>query len=961
MRPYLLFVSHHSRWIQHQLVGEAPTQLLSSAYIRSRTKSQLYRYHNHNHPKSRTIRRLTSPNLSSSSSSSSLLTQTIPIDGDRPLYFYGGCFALAAAVIATTLVNVINTNTKSDHHNMILSTSPFLSADDATREGELDSHNVVATSSTIQAHTANTTKVYDFIIVGYGTAGRSALKTLQHQCPNASIAVIDPFLHGPPSTTSPQQLVNSSSSSSSKDSQTQNLSPTHQNRTNQSQNSPFDFYSSSRVTEFDPVGKECVVVGTRTNFQSKHTSPPPKPENGKESVLQYRHAILIATGCRGAPIPSYLIDEKAQSRTYEYRPTIVPTLSSASASSVPHHHNDKNLAMSKPQRPFTSPDDLRKLMKRLASGTNETIAVLGSGWDALDLIANVAIASSRRNNKINHNNTNTATHAWIYGSYGPVSSTVPNYLSVDIAKRLQSKRITILDRSLIRYISFIGDRKASSSLSSVTKNTSQHQSQLQVYTAKSYDFLDGKAVQADYVVVAPDIYGARGTGAFPTLHIPSFLQDDTHNHSSWYHTWSSITTIDDDDDDDPTSLLSCYKDDGRIAVNTELYACHDVFAAGSVAKYPNGRNGNATVAGCGVVDATNAGYIAAMNMSQLYDRHSRSTSTNDGFLQFGRNVPRSQEKNTQIFVKDPIPIWRSDLRTASVNGKDQQLSSLEDVGIVALCVGNCDAESLATHGVWWTNHAAHRRLLALAEMNGEDVNEHQQRRKMKQSFKPIYGFGVVFYLDRANKVHGVMTWGLPFYRSDKDRNLDEQFVEQIKHVIKTNGGFRTIESEQDRIEFTRYLGNVSKEFIVNAFSNHGSQIGTNHQLNGKLDRFPRPLHRYTEIRPPNIRVTGLLKRNDGQNLGILGQDLFVRFEQDDIPDNPIPLPLAENLGSAIAKVQAQYDWDVWEQVERRWDENEIRARPSKEDPLWIRKGDEGRAMSHREKLAAAYNKALTGQ
>ena len=842
----------------------------------------------------------------------------------------------AGVGVATTTTESTTSRTDNHEHSMM---EPIDSSD-----GHDPNAAVMATSSSSSSlSSANglTSQEYDFVVVGYGTAGQTAVRTLQQTCPHATVAVLDPF------------LVASSSGSSS--------SSSSSSATTTSSSSSVEFYPSSRVTELDPRTNQCVVV---TSTHSEH-------------VIQYRHAILIATGCRGAPIPTYLLDEKAQSRTYEYRPTTIPTTTM--------NHMEAN---HKP-RPFQSPDDVRKFIQHQVRTTGDTMAVLGSGWEALDLVATMAITSSvkrppRQSSRIGDDDTTNATtfaprqHAWIYGSYGPVSHTVPTYLSIEIAKRLQSKRITILDRSLIRYISFIGDRTPSSTTTttSSTSTTTKSPAQLQVYTAKSYDFLDGKAVPADYVIVAPDVHGARGTGAFPTFHIPSFLRDKTnaHNHTSWYHTWSSLTTMDDvdddddddnDDDDDITSLLACYKDDGRIAVNAELYAGGNVFAAGSVAKYPNARNGHATVAGAGVVDGTNAGYIAAMNMAQRYYQ-ATAPRHRHGLLPFGRHVhpTRDHDRSYQMYVKDPIPIWRSDLRIGSNHGNDttQQRSSLEDVGVMALCVGHCDSESLATHGVWWTNHAAHRRLLAMAEMNdGTNSHSRQERRKMKQSFKPVYGFGVVFYLDRANQINGVMTWGLPFYQSNRNRDLDLEFVEQIKHVIKTNGGFRRIESEQDRIEFTQYLGRVSKELIVRAFSNHETDIGTHHQLDGRLDRLPRPLHRYTEIRPPNVRAVGLLKRNDGQNLGILGQDLFVRFEQDDVPDNPIPLPLAANLGSAIAKVQAQYDWDVWEQIERRWDENESRARPSKEDPLWIRKGDEGRALSHREQLAAAYHKALGGQ
>ena len=44
--------------------------------------------------------------------------------------------------------------------------------------------------------------------------------------------------------------------------------------------------------------------------------------------------------------------------------------------------------------------------------------------------------------------------------------------------------------------------------------------------------------------------------------------------------------------------------------------------------------------------------------------------------------------------------------------------------------------------------------------------------------------------------------------------------------------------------------------------------------------------------------------------------------------------------------------------EKQWDENESRARPAKEEPLWIRKGDERRMVSAKETRAAAYSNAI---
>jgi hypothetical protein len=754
-------------------------------------------------------------------------------------------------------------------------------------------------------------KTFDFVVVGYGTAGRSACRTLRQLCPKATVAVVDPFV-------------------------VPEFSP---------DNHEGNVFLQSRLTEFDPMAKECCVA---------------KNGIGKERWFSYRHAILIATGSRGAPPPSYLLDDKAMDHIYELRSTIVPVERNSTTSSLPSRlemnpeskqsEGDEpkivtSIAQEGPQfnsqRPVLSPEEVRRLIMQKAV-VGSTLVILGSGWDAIDLVIS-AKSSVPKHSGIRH--------SIVFGNHGPVCHIVPNYLSVAIAKRLQTKRIQVVDRSLVRYISCFADKR------NKKQNGPNHR--LQVYTAKSFDFLDGQAISADAVVIAPDVVGARGTGALPTPHIPNFLQQSARGRTSWYHTWSSLSLINDEAD---SMMVSCYKEDGRVAVNSELCACTGVYAAGSVAKCPNGLTGHAMVAGGG--DGVEAGRIAALNMARLY--HSTTTSssviTSSGLLNFGRKQTGSSRHGwIPVAVKDPIPVWRSDVRnSASASNSIDQSTSLEDIGIVALCVGNCDSESLATHGVWWTNQAAQRRLLALSETD-DATDDTMLRRKIKRTLKPVYGLGVVYYLDRSGRIQGVMTWGLPFHKNGAKRPLNQELVSQLKNVIQTNGGFRSIETEDDRIEFSKYLGEASKRIVSTAFINPSVETGKAHLLDGALERFPRPLHRYTEVRPPNIRMVGVVKRNDGQGHGVLGQDLFACYEQDDLPDQAIPLPLAGNLGSAIARVKAKYDWDVWEQIERRWDENESRARPPKEDPLWIRKGDEIRGLSQQDRIAAAYSSVLNTQ
>jgi hypothetical protein len=135
---------------------------------------------------------------------------------------------------------------------------------------------------------------------------------------------------------------------------------------------------------------------------------------------------------------------------------------------------------------------------------------------------------------------------------------------------------------------------------------------------------------------------------------------------------------------------SCYADDGRLAANTELAVCRGVYAAGSVAKYANDWTGHATVAGYGVVDGTDAGRVAALNMAQEYTRGQSGGTTWSSVL--GGEPHQSNSYPPAAAVKDPIPVWRSYLRTTNGSMRDQH-TMLAEIGIVALCVGHCHCDS----------------------------------------------------------------------------------------------------------------------------------------------------------------------------------------------------------------------------------------------------------------------------
>jgi len=724
-------------------------------------------------------------------------------------------------------------STWSLHHSIVSSTVTYMDAatDRPSSTGALLSR-AATTQLQISPKAAKTARMYDYVIIGYGNAGRGAVRTLREECPAASIALIDPM-------------------------QSPNKDYVHKKLE----------HFGCRAVGLDP--RERIVI----------------LDNAEQGCVKYRHAVLVATGARGAPPPHYLMEDKALDRILELRATVPAEVD---------------------QRPVLSPGKVSRMVSQ-AAASRKRVCVLGSGWDAIDLVVTAASCAP----------TSRAAPTLIFGGSGPLSHVLPSYLSAAISKRLKSKNITVLDRTLIRYISHDDHAKKPC---------------LQIYVAKSFDFLDTNRLASDLLVIAPEMSGSRGNAVLPTMHVPSFLVE-SRGQRSFYESWSRLTMP---DIDSPSSIV-CYKEDGRIAVNTEMVACTGVFAAGGVAKLANLLTGHADVAGVGIVDGVASGKIAAVNMSRLY----QSTA-----IRPFSGLP------APIVTKDAIPVWRSDLRSyPAIVTK----SSLSDAGVTALCVGNCDSERFFTHGIWWTNQSAHRRMSIRLTEDG--MTKRQQRRKLKKTLRPVYGLGFVYYIDRSGRIQGIMSWGVPFTSSGN--KINEELVQQMKTILKTNGGLTSRSSEIDQMRMSEFLAIEGRRMAATAFSGHAGDSNEHvHQLDGHVDNFPRPYHRFTEPRPPNVRSVGVMKRKGGQGHGVLGEDLFARYEEA-VPDTPPPMPhQTGNVGSAAAQAEIMYEWAVWEQREKQWDDNESRARPPKEDAIWIRKGDEAKNIAARENIAASYTAAI---
>jgi hypothetical protein len=143
---------------------------------------------------------------------------------------------------------------------------------------------------------------------------------------------------------------------------------------------------------------------------------------------------------------------------------------------------------------------------------------------------------------------------------------------------------------------------------------------------------------------------------------------------------------------------------------------------------------------------------------------------------------------------------------------------------------------LTTHGVWWTNQGAQKRFLqefAHSRMLPEEEEKLRERAK-EEVTKPVYGIGVVYYLDRTDRIQGVMLWGLPLSSSTTNENgIKGQLVEQIREILISNG------SQAKSFE---YFSEQSRKLVLAAFSDRFNQAQQEHRLD--LSHFPKPLHRF---------------------------------------------------------------------------------------------------------------------
>lgn len=809
-------------------------------------------------------------------------------------------------------------------HNPIQVLATSVRIDNHSDELDDDRNNITNkrnTSSFTENHPVD--KEADFIVVGYGNAGKEAAKCLGKECPKASIIIIDP-----------SQIPTNSS---------------HTDAAFVSNNETFYSTPSGKREKISQFCHGSVVSldhdkQTVTVLTNDHASSSPCPK-----IIRFKHSILIATGCRGSPPPSSLIDERAKQLILELRSTQFRNPPSIISDQTLDESvsNDQIINSSISKYPML-PSHTVQGLTLMAASQGARICILGSGIEALELAATAAISSppssnqssTKENKKRNGERKNICLS---FGNAAPLSNILPRYLSAAVSKRLQ-RFMDIEERSLVRYVSY----HDASLRRTIKHNASINTPNLEIHLGKTFDSLDTKRVVSELLVVAPSISREAGSALLPSINWDGSSHDnlvsDTARSTSKtsvstsFIPWSKLTLED-------QTVISCFANDGRIVVNSELNAASKIYAAGSVAKYPNHHTGHATVAGEGVFNGGFSGKIAAMNMSREYHERQSKRSRDD----LSRS---SQGQKSRLFSnEESLPTWRTD--KSSIQHNTFQQSSLSMMGIHALCIGQCDSENMSSHGYWWTNRRSRRNSRISREKKYENDSSVERQRQSSVPAahllsKSVYGSGVVFYFNRAGIIQGIMLWGLPFSTlpngQDDSNDYNQELVKRMRQIILTNGeairnGHRDIEQYLDPnvvshahlLEESKYLVSIATQEYSKEFSHL---------------KLSRPLHRYQPAKPVEIAALGTLKRNQRTGNGGIGDDIFYTKEETNGPlqetDHHLSFGMIPTISSSYETSGQNVALD------------DINARPPKEDPIWMRKNEAHKMLSVSNILADSF-------
>ena len=224
---------------------------------------------------------------------------------------------------------------------------------------------------------------------------------------------------------------------------------------------------------------------------------------------------------------------------------------------------------------------------------------------------------------------------------------------------------------------------------------------------------------------------------------------------------------------------------------------------------------------------------------------------------------------------------------------------------------------------------------------------------------PVYGSGVVYYLDRTGSICGIMLWGLPFSKTPRDckSGMNHLIVERMKEVISSNGGVAIQEHSNkianehvglnDDLNLLSYLHLVEESKLLASMALSGSKPkdDVTSRVTGK------PLHRYTPIKSHELSSLGKLRRRE---MGYIA-------EEDDLFYPVVTTSSTSEEGStrppSLKRIYPMHGGAITTNVEKEMELRQLqidRSRPPKEEPLWMRKGEEQKYVNYREAMDQSF-------
>ena len=307
-----------------------------------------------------------------------------------------------------------------------------------------------------------------------------------------------------------------------------------------------------------------------------------------------------------------------------------------------------------------------------------------------------------------------------------------------------------------------------------------------------------------------------------------------------------------------------------------------------------------------------------------------------------------------------IPIWSSSLNVSPENIEVHHSVS-KHIGIEALCVGNCDAETMATHSFWWTNRSANmrKRRSSLHYKNPEEYQNTLTRRKSATSSelrKPVHGRGVVYYFDKHGKLCGMMTWGLPLKCKGGQTIGCSLLLTRMKELIQSNG-MCTLSNAKEDLDSTHLIDETKMlaELAMEESDNVIPDIYTDENV------IARPLHTYIPAKHQIGFKLGWMKRGKRSGVSETESMFCGQNDPDVLVQRPPSLVRVYPMDSfktlwTISRHDDSSEDNTVTKEDRIASKQDIdkQSRPLEEDPLWLRKKDISRTKTLNETSTEAF-------